>query len=62
MGAPQVVELTAEQFDAIIAALASLQSSVENYVMVCAVVGVVLGAFLAFEIAAFVFWGRVFRE
>lgn len=53
-----VVELTAEQMDA----LASVLASVELYSRVSAVCTVVCGFFLAFEIAAVVFWLTVFRE
>lgn len=54
----QVVELTAEQMDALLAAFASL----EVYGRVCAVCTVVCGFFVAFEIAAIVFWLTIFRE
>lgn len=53
-----VVELTAEQMDALTAALAS----VALYARVSVVCIVTCGFFLAFEIAAIVFWLTVFRE
>lgn len=58
----QIVELTAEQLDALTSALASAQNAIEAYGMAIAVCAVVCGFFLAFEIAAFVLWNRIFRE
>lgn len=51
----QVVELTAEQLEA-------LTSVISLYGHVCAVCVVVCAFFLAFELAAFCFWWTLFRE
>lgn len=58
----QVAQLTAEQFDVLMASLDSVQSAVKLYGEVNSVCTVVSVFFLAFEIVAFAFWFTIFRE
>lgn len=58
----QVVELTQEQLDAVLFAFSALETISRDCQTAILIMIAVSAFFIAFELAAFHFWKRVFRE
>lgn len=58
----QVAELSQEQLDAILSALSALEAAFRDCQTAVLIMIAVSAFFIAFELAAFHFWKRVFRE
>lgn len=59
---PQVVELTQEQLNAVLSSISALEAVSRDCQTAVVIIVAVSVFFLAFELAAFWFWSRVFRE